>query len=48
LSKGLSDVRIKFMGIDGFVEHGRREELLQLFGLTPEGIYQSAKEILKE
>jgi 1-deoxy-D-xylulose-5-phosphate synthase len=48
LSKGLSDVRIKLMGIEGFVEQGEREELLQLFRLTPEGIYQSAKEIIKE
>jgi 1-deoxy-D-xylulose-5-phosphate synthase len=48
LSKGLSDVKIKLMGIEGFVEQGEREELLQLFGLTPEGIYQSAKEILRE
>jgi len=48
LSKGLNDLKIKFMGINGFVEQGKREELLQLFGLTPDGIYQSAKEILKE
>ncbi|MGC9004018.1 MAG: 1-deoxy-D-xylulose-5-phosphate synthase [bacterium] len=48
LSKGLTDIKVKLVGIEGFVEHGKREELLQLLGLTPEGIYHSAKELLKQ
>jgi len=47
-AKGLNDVRVKLMGIDGFVEQGKREELLCLFGLTPKGIYTSAKDLLRE
>ncbi len=46
--KGVKGIRVKLIGIKGFVEQGKREELLSLFGLTPEGIYTSAKNLLAE
>lgn len=45
-AKGLSNVRVKLKGIEGFAEQGKREELLSIAGLTPEGIFASAKELL--
>lgn len=46
-TKGVRNIRVRLMGIEGFVEQGKREELLSLFGLTPEGIYTSAKDLLQ-
>lgn len=45
--RGLRDIKVKLMGVEGFVEQGKREELLSLFGLTPEGIYTSALDLLQ-
>lgn len=44
--KGLRDVRIKIVGLNGFIEHGKRSELLQLVGLTPQGIFNIARDLL--
>jgi 1-deoxy-D-xylulose-5-phosphate synthase len=39
---------LRFLGIpDKFIEHGDRERLLQLNGLTPDGILQSVLQMLK-
>lgn len=46
VERGLKDIKVKLMGVEGFVEQGKREELLSLFGLTPQGIYNSAKDLL--
>lgn len=43
------DINMDFMGIpDQFVEHGERDILLQMFGLTPEGIAQSVYKMLRD
>ncbi len=44
----LSDVEIAYMGIpDKFIEHGERERLLQLNGLTPDGLSQFVLEMFE-
>jgi 1-deoxy-D-xylulose-5-phosphate synthase len=45
--RGLHDIKLARVGIgDSFVEHGTRHQLLEMLKLTPEGIAQSARDIL--
>jgi 1-deoxy-D-xylulose-5-phosphate synthase len=44
----MSGIQIKHIGIpDKFIEHGDRGQLLQINGLTPNGILQSALQVLE-
>jgi 1-deoxy-D-xylulose-5-phosphate synthase len=47
--EGLSGIRLKRLGIpDRFIEHGNPEVLRQLFGITADGILQTAQSLLRE
>lgn len=46
-SKGIRDVTVKRIGLpDKFIEHGKREELLQRYGLDADGIADQIKRLL--
>jgi len=45
---GILHARVRRMGLpDRFIEHGRRDELMRIFGLCPEGIAAAVKEELQ-
>jgi len=44
----ISNIKIKRIGIDGFVEHGEAGELRQKHGLTADNIAKSAIKLMKE
>lgn len=47
--RGITSAPVARMGVpDRFVEHGRRDELLRLFGLCPEGIAAAMNQALEQ
>jgi 1-deoxy-D-xylulose-5-phosphate synthase len=47
-SLGITNKRIIRIGLpDEFIEHGKREEILKLYGLTAEGIYEKVLRAIK-
>ncbi len=47
-SLGITNKRIIRIGLpDQFIEHGKREEILKLYGLNTEGIYEKVLRAIK-